>query len=118
MSLSDDRKRVAKLFNAAGKRLQELNPNEEITVGEIMHELGVGPEGKRALGWPTDYCYNATNQVTPFDHHIFVRVSPGRFRWLGCNARFSGPILWKNQRVGMWDDGEWAAEAYPLTQWK
>jgi hypothetical protein len=73
-----------------------------------------GPSWK--YGWPTDYCYNVTNKATPFDNHIFERVSPGRFRWLGPHARFSGPIWWKNQRVGMWHDGEYTPEAFPLVR--
>jgi len=66
---------------------------------------------------PSDYCYNLINVTLPFDFHIFESLTPGegRYRCLGPNYPYTGPIYWKSRHEGMWEEvGRWEEGTYQL----
>lgn len=63
------------------------------------------PGTNRTSVIPSDYCYNITNKGIPFAYHQFESVGKALYRCLGLNYPYSGPITWKGEVVGMWEDG-------------
>ena len=94
----------ARVFYEAGKLLHTRHRQRPISFKEIMDAVG-GPSWD--YGWPTDYCYNRTNKLAPFEHHVFEWVSRGLFRYLGPDYPYTGPIWRRNQRVGEWNNGKY-----------
>lgn len=57
---------------------------------------------------PSDCCYNITNNgIKNYrDYlHIFEQLARGRYKYLGPNYKYSGPVLNKGTVVGKWEDG-------------
>ena len=56
---------------------------------------------------PSDYCYNSINKdSTSFNLHLFESLGTGTFKCLGLNAAYSGPVYWKTEQVGQWEQGK------------
>lgn len=57
---------------------------------------------------PSDYCYNRRNQGIRFNQHLFVRLNPGEYRYVGENYPYDG---WVFERCQGGNDeriaGEW-----------
>ncbi len=59
----------------------------------------------------SDFCYNRTNDGIDFNRHIFEYLSPGQYKYLGENYKYSGLIYHKPKRqkkdmvVGRWEGG-------------
>ena len=70
---------------------------------------------KRNAVIPTDYCYNRVNKdKASFILHLFEYLGDARFRCLGQNYPYSGPIYWKRkgttgngEKVGKWKQGQY-----------
>lgn len=64
---------------------------------------------------PPDYCYNRTNNGIDFRSkpHLFEYLGPGRYRCLGKNYAYNGPVYAKNKGskaefiVGKWVNGKY-----------
>jgi hypothetical protein len=57
---------------------------------------------------PPDYCYNSVNKdPESFMLHLFESLGHNKFKCLGLNYPYSGPILWKGEPVGKWKDGKY-----------
>jgi len=63
------------------------------------------PGTNRSSIIPSDYCYNMINAGITFDFHIFELLMRGQYEWLGPNYPYSGPIYWKGEQVGKWEEG-------------
>ena len=63
------------------------------------------PGTNRSSVIPSDYCYNLINATLPFDFHIFESLGEGRYKCLGPNDPYTGPIYWKGEQVGKWEEG-------------
>lgn len=67
---------------------------------------------------PPDYCYNRINKGIAFNKHLFIRLSPGEYRYVGENFPYTGWIYQKsrtdkNERVvGRWDNGSFELVEY------
>lgn len=99
--------------------------NAGITIADKMYALfGAGPIGvimtcreiidrvvaayqstNRSSVIPSDYCYNIVNAGIKFEHHLFEYLGAGKYRALGKNYPYVGPILWKGRKVGEWRPG-------------
>ena len=60
---------------------------------------------------PSDYCYNVINRA-PFSFKcpMLVRVERGRYRYIGPEYAYNGPVMWKpkqeaQRQVGSWSGG-------------
>lgn len=51
---------------------------------------------------PSDYCYNIINRGISFQKHMFEYLGSGRYKVLGKDFDFEGPIHWKGEQVGEW----------------
>jgi len=66
------------------------------------------PGTNRGSVVPPDYCYNKINKdPASFNLHLFESLGAGRFKCLGQNYPYSGPIYWKGEQVGKWDKGKY-----------
>lgn len=54
---------------------------------------------------PSDYCYNKVNKGIKFDHFLFESLGQGRYKVLGLEYPYEGPIYWKKKHVGDWIKG-------------
>ncbi len=55
---------------------------------------------------PSDYCYNITNiGIAKFEYHLFEYLGAAKYRVLGKDYPFVGPILWKGKKIGEWKKG-------------
>jgi len=63
------------------------------------------PGTNRSSVIPSDYCYNIINAGIQFDFHIFEFLDEGRYKYLGLNCPYTGPIYWKREQVGQWENG-------------
>jgi len=55
---------------------------------------------------PTDYCYNLYNTGINFKFHILEYVERDRFKVVGLNYRYEGPIYWRGSIIGSWRSGK------------
>jgi hypothetical protein len=56
---------------------------------------------------PSDYCYNSVNKdPASFKLHLFELLGDGKYKCLGPDYPYSGPILWKGEPVGKWEHGK------------
>jgi hypothetical protein len=58
---------------------------------------------------PADYCYNITNAgIQNFEHqlHLFEHLGDAKYRVLGIDYPFEGPISQDGKQVGEWRDGK------------
>lgn len=96
----------AQFVNQAGKNLQLRLGEELLTTEDIQREIErLGrPSGENVR--PTDYCYNRINRDTRSCRHpVLEWVEWGKYRYLGPNYNYTGPILWKGKQVGEWKSG-------------
>jgi hypothetical protein len=63
------------------------------------------PGTNRSSVIPSDYCYNLINATLPFNFYLFESLSEGRYKCLGPNYPYAGPIYWKGEKVGEWEEG-------------
>lgn len=64
---------------------------------------------------PADYCYNCTNKGISFEPHVhlFELMDDGRYKVLGENYMYSGPVLGRKEDgsgseiKGVWSEGEY-----------
>jgi hypothetical protein len=79
---------------------------KEFSRKEIIDLLIIAHPGtNRSSIIPSDYCYNIVNVGIPFDVHIFEYLGGGRYKYLGPKYQYTGPIYWKNEKVGKWEKG-------------
>jgi hypothetical protein len=55
---------------------------------------------------PSDYCYNLYNTGINFDFHILEYVKRDRYKVIGLNHNYNGPIFWKGTIIGEWRNGQ------------
>ncbi|MCL4503473.1 MAG: hypothetical protein M1438_16730 [Deltaproteobacteria bacterium] len=90
-----------KVINVFQSKIGEVFDREEI-IDLVVNEY---PETNRGSVIPSDYCYNMVNAGINFDFHLFESLGEGRYKCLGLNQPYTGPIYWKGQKVGEWKDG-------------
>lgn len=60
---------------------------------------------------PSDYCYNRINNGIPFNKHLFIRLSPGEYKYVGEGFPYTGWIYRKLRTskkeavAGRWENG-------------
>lgn len=95
------REKVLSVF--ADKAGQTFGRNEIVNL-----VLRAYPETRRSSVIPSDYCYNMINaDPMSFKLRGFELLSNARYKWLGPDFPYSGPIYWKNEQVGNWEDGRY-----------
>ena len=78
---------------------------EEFSREEIIDLVVIAyPGTNRSSVIPSDYCYNLINATLTFDLHIFESLGEGRYKFLGPNYPYTGPIYWKGEQVGKWEE--------------
>lgn len=55
---------------------------------------------------PSDYCYNLFNTGINFDFHILEYIKRDRYKVVGLNYRYEGPIYWRRSVIGEWRNGK------------
>jgi hypothetical protein len=90
-----------KVLSVFQDRVDERFLREEI----IDLVVNTYPGTNRSSVIPSDYCYNLINATLPFDFHIFESLGEGRYKCLGPNDPYTGPIYWKGEQVGKWEEG-------------
>lgn len=103
--LQDESKIKDKVLSIFKKnRVGEKFGREEII--DLM--VNTYPGTNRGSVVPPDYCYNKINKdPASFNLHLFESLGAGRFKCLGQNYPYSGPIYWKGEQVGKWDKGKY-----------
>jgi hypothetical protein len=92
-----------KVLSVFENRTGETFRREEI----IDLVVGAYPGTPRGSVIPSDYCYNSINKDgTSFKLHLFESLGTGGFKCLGLNATYSGPVYWKSEQVGQWEEGK------------
>lgn len=68
---------------------------------------------------PSDYCYNRINvDPSSFKLQVFEITSDDKYKWLGPNYPYSGPIYWKSEQVGKWEQGKCEIWKDPRKAWQ
>ena len=98
--------RAAEIINQVGKNFRAQRGDEAIETKEIDREV-VRLGGYRYHSVPpSDYCYNLINKgPQSFQFPLFEWLGLGKYRYLGPGHQYSGPILWKDRKVGEWKSG-------------
>lgn len=102
--------RAAEIVNKAGKNLSKSGEDllETKDIGREIERLGGFAKGAIL---PADYCYNRINKAPySFRYPVFEWVERGKYRYLGPNYNYTGPIFWKprgasERQVGQWKSG-------------
>jgi hypothetical protein len=103
--------RAAQIVNKAGKNLQAQLGKELLKAKDIQQEIVCLGGFARDSVLPSDYCYNRINRARySFCYPVFKWVERGKYRYLGPNYDYTGPILWKptggpERQVGEWKSG-------------
>jgi hypothetical protein len=92
-----------KLLSVFQDKINEDFLREEI-IDLIVHAY---PGTNRSSVIPSDCCYNMINAGIQFDFHIFESFDVGQYKCLGPNYPYTGPIYWKREHVGEWEDGKY-----------
>lgn len=93
--------------------MSKLELGKEYTNAEIVkayRDYG----GIRSEPFPSDYCYNCTNDGIDFSkisHRLFEKIGRGKYVYLGPNYLFSGEVTHTDRRgntsyFGRWNNGE------------
>lgn len=90
-----------KVLSVFQNRVGEKFLREEI----IDLVVNAYPETNRSSVIPSDYCFNIINAGIQFDFHIFESLDGGRYKCLGPNHQYTGPVYWKREQVGKWEEG-------------
>jgi hypothetical protein len=108
---------VAHVVDQAGKSLRPRPGEKLLRTGDIQREIErLGGYTKGAIA-PTDYCYNRVNKAPGSCRYpVFEWVKRGKFRYLGPNYAYSGPIFWKPQGGRERQVGEWKSGACTLRE--
>jgi hypothetical protein len=104
---------AAQVVNRAGKNLKPRFGGGLLTTKDIQQEIEFLSKGKYKKGniLPSDYCYNLINRApVSFRFPVFEWVEWGKYRYLGPDYNYTGPILWKprgesERKVGEWESG-------------
>ena len=105
--------RAAQIVNEAGRNLQAKFGEKLLTTSAIKQEIVRLGEGEYKPGsiQPQDYCFNLINKAPySFCYPMFEWVERGRYRYLGPDHPYTGPIFWRpvrgrERQVGEWKDG-------------
>lgn len=92
-----------KVLNVFKGQIDKIFLREEI-IDLVVHAY---PGTNRTSVIPSDYCYNKINaDPNSFKLHGFEFTSDQKYKWLGPNNPYSGPIYWKTEQVGKWERGQ------------
>ena len=111
----------AKIVEEVGERLQSKYGKEPIPTSVIQREIERLGSYARGSVLPSDYCYNLLNRSPySFKYPVFIRTERGRYKYVGPNYPYTGPILWKPQngkekQVGRWNAGKCNLDEDPRT---
>ncbi len=111
--------RIAETLDEVGRHIQKKYGDESIPRSIIEGELEI--KGNYAPGSVhiSDYCYNLINKASySFVFPLFVRIERGKYRYIGPNYKYTGPIYWTpsggiEKQVGMWESGTCKLENDP-----
>lgn len=92
-----------KVISVFKDKVGEKFLREEI-IDLVVHSYPGTPRGSVI---PSDYCYNMINKGIAFDFHLFESLDEGRYKCLGPDHPYSGPIYWKGEKVGEWENGKY-----------
>jgi len=109
-SATQARPKMAQIVSEAAALLH-THYSEGIPVSMLKREIErIGGYGRDSV-IPSDYCYNVINKA-PYScrHPVLVRVERGRYKYVGPDYAYTGPILWKpkqesERQVGRWNHG-------------
>ncbi len=111
--------KMPQVVNEAAARLHTQYGNEGMPSEALKREIErIGDYGRDSVV-PSDYCYNVINRASSsFRHRVLVRVRRGRYKYVGPNHVYTGPIMWRpkqeNERqVGSWSNGICGLELDP-----
>lgn len=111
--------RMASVADEAGARHQAQYGEKGIPAEALMREAErLGGYGRDSV-LPSDYCYNVVNRaLVSLRHPSLVRVGRGRYRHVGPEYAYTGPIWWKpkgeaERQVGRWHEGQCLLETDP-----
>lgn len=111
--------RMAQTVNEAAAQLHPQYGDDGIPLDVLMREIErIGGYARDSV-IPSDYCYNVINKVEfSFRHPVLVRVGRGRYKYIGPDHAYDGPIMWKpkqeaERQVGSWSDGKCRLEFDP-----
>jgi len=114
--------KMAQVVNEAAAQLHKHYGEEGIPSDVLKREIErIGGYGKDSV-IPSDYCYNVINKAPfSFRYLALVRVGRGRYKYVGPNCAYSGPVMWKPERenerqVGSWHNGECDLQQDPRQQ--
>ena len=109
--------KMPRMVNEAGKQLQPIYGDSGIPARELRRLAEKMGEYKAGSVLPSDYCYNMVNRATfSFLYCILVRVSNGRYKYVGPNYAYTGLVLWKPKGGQERTVGQWQAGVYVLTE--
>ena len=103
------------LVEQVGRAFQERRGKEgSFSASEFQDEMAnLGKHGFQA----SDYCYNLINRdPRSRSHPVFLHVERGRYRYVGLNAPFCGPVFSHKKGGSPKQVGEW--EFGKLTLWE
>lgn len=102
-----------KVLNVFKDKINQIFLKEEIC-DLVVHAY---PTNNRKSVIPSDYCFNKLNaDPSSFKLHRFEFTSDQKYKWLGPDHPYSGPIYWKSEQVGKWERGQCQLWKDPRTQ--
>lgn len=102
---------MAEVVDRSARQLQDQLGDEPIPTGILQREIERIGGYSRGSIMPSDFCYNLINRAGfSCRQPVLVRVSHGRFRYVGPCHRYTGPIYWRprggaERQVGSWTNG-------------
>ena len=112
--------RIVETMERVGRRLQEQYGDRDIPRAEIVRQVVEDCDCGSSSVLPSDHCYNRTNEgilPPPANMPMFEHVGSGRYRFVGLNHPYTGPLYHypkggPRRQVGEWVKGrlKWYAE--------
>ena len=103
--------RMVQTVNEAAAHLHPQYGDDGIPSDVLKREIErIGGYGRDSV-IPSDYCYNVINRASfSFRHWVLIRVRRGRYKYVGPDHAFDGPVMWKpkqeaERQVGIWSGG-------------
>lgn len=114
--------RTAGVVDQAAYQLQNKFGDEPIPTGMLQREIERIGGYRPGSVLPSDFCYNLINRASFSGREpLLERVGRGRYRYLGPNHPYTGPIYWKpregqERQIGSWVDGVCRLDCDPREQ--
>lgn len=88
------------------------NDTDILTTAEIIEKVFRKYGVNKDSIFPSDYCYNRTNNGIDFESsvHLFEYLRRGKYRYLGRNYKYNGDVIHQKKGVSTKDEhiiGRW-----------